>query len=61
MATTYIILLILAVVSFAVSRLLFALVNDPEGPNLLIVTVLALVIFVPLSLAYRRISKKPKR
>lgn len=28
-----------------VSRVIFFLIDDPEGPNLLIVTVLALIIF----------------
>ena len=50
-------LFILLIVSFVVSRLLFYLVDDPEGPNLLIVTVLAMLIFVPLSLIYLKISK----
>lgn len=36
---------LLAVISFLVSRSLFLLVDDPEGPNLLIVTVLALAIY----------------
>lgn len=47
---------ILLILSFAISRLLFVFVNDPEGPNLLIVTVLAILIFVPLSLVYLKIS-----
>jgi hypothetical protein len=58
----YVTLLILAVVSFASSRLLLWLVNpnDPEGTNLLVTTVVALVIFVPLFLAYKQIMKKNK-
>lgn len=56
----YIALLILAAVSFATSRLLFSFIDDPEGPNLLIVTALAIVIFVLLSLVYMLISKKHK-
>ena len=51
-------LLILLFISFALSRFLFTLVDDPEGPNLLIVTVLAVIIFAPSYLAFRIISKK---
>ena len=43
-------LVILAVTAIICSRTLFALFNDPEGPNLLIVTVLTLVVY-GLSLA----------
>ncbi len=50
-------LFILFVVSFAISRFVFFLINDPEGPNLLIVTVLAMIIFVPTSLIYLKTSK----
>lgn len=39
-------LLVLAATSLVCSRTLFALFNDPEGPNLLIVTVLALIVYV---------------
>lgn len=52
---------ILLILSFAISRLLFFFVDDPEGPNLLIVTVLALFIFVPVSLMYLKISRNKKR
>ncbi len=48
---------ILLIISFAVSRFVFFLVNDSEGPNLLIVTVLAMLIFVPLSLIYLKASR----
>lgn len=40
-----VVLIILALASFAVSRLLLALVGDPEGPNLLITSALALILF----------------
>jgi uncharacterized protein (DUF486 family) len=50
-------LFILIIISFSISRFLFFLVNDPEGPNLLIVTVLAMIIFVPVSLIYLKTSK----
>lgn len=50
-------LLILLIISFAISRFVFFLINDPEGPNLLIVTVLAMLIFVPISLIYLKTSK----
>lgn len=38
-------LLILGITAIASSKVLFALFNDPEGPNLLIVTVMALILF----------------
>ena len=43
-------LLVLGVASITLSRIFFLFVNDPEGPNLLVVTGLAAIIFV-LSLA----------
>jgi len=39
-------LLILVVTSFVFSRFLFFLFNDPEGPNLLVVTGMAVIIFL---------------
>lgn len=50
-------LFILLILSFTISRFVFFLINDPEGPNLLIVTVLAMIIFVPKSLIYLKVSK----
>ena len=50
--------LILVIVSFALSGLAFHLINDPEGPNLLIVTVLALVIFLILRIVVKLTVKK---
>jgi hypothetical protein len=38
-------LLLLVITAFACSRTLFFLFHDPEGPNLLIVTVLALLLY----------------
>jgi hypothetical protein len=49
-------LLALGVVSLMLSRLVFFLINDPEGPNLLIVTVLAVVIFFVILFVYRFIT-----
>jgi hypothetical protein len=40
------------VVSVVVSRATFALVDDPEGPNLLIVLVLAAIIYAALTALY---------
>jgi hypothetical protein len=40
--------LIIGIISLICSRLIFALVNDPEGPNLLIVVGLAIVIYLLL-------------
>ena len=39
-------LLILAITAGVCSRIIFALFNDPEGPNLLVVTVMAAVIYL---------------
>jgi hypothetical protein len=50
-------LFILLIISFAISRLVFFLINDPEGPNLLVVSILAMLIFVPISLVYLKTSK----
>lgn len=38
-------LLILGVTALVCSRVLFSLFNDPEGPNLLVVTGMALIIY----------------
>jgi len=46
-------LLVLGIRAFCWSRTLFFLFNDPEGPNLLIVTVLALMLFVASFIAWR--------
>ena len=45
-------LLILFITSVLLSRLVFGAFNDPEGPNLLIVMVLAVILYF-LSLAIR--------
>ena len=46
-------LLILGATALTCSRTLFALFNDPEGPNLLIVTVMALILYALSFTAYR--------
>ena len=58
----YVALLILVAISFATSRLLLWLVNpdDPEGTNLLVTSVVAIIVFVPLWLVYRLALKKHK-
>lgn len=38
-------LIISAITALLTSRAMFAFIDDPEGPNLLIVTVLALIIY----------------
>ncbi len=38
-------LIILVITSLILSRIMFALFNDPEGPNLLIVTVMAAIVY----------------
>lgn len=45
-------LLILGITSVICSRVMFALFNDPEGPNLLIVMVMALVLYALSFAAY---------
>jgi hypothetical protein len=39
-------LLILGIVSIVCSRIIFSFINDPEGPNLLIVLGLAVILYV---------------
>ena len=41
-------LIILAIIALISSRVIFTFVNDPEGPNLLIVLVLAAFIYAVL-------------
>ncbi|MDD5165043.1 MAG: hypothetical protein PHG25_00700 [Candidatus Pacebacteria bacterium] len=48
--------IILAVTSLVFSRATFSLINDPEGPNLLIVTALAAVIYTISWIAYSRLT-----
>ena len=45
-------LLILAITAAACSRIIFAFFHDPEGPNLLVVTVMAAVIYLMSSAVY---------
>jgi hypothetical protein len=45
-------LLVLAVAAFACSRIMFAFFRDPEGPNLLVATAMAAVIFLISSAVY---------
>lgn len=45
-------LIILGVVSLVLSRATFLYINDPEGPNLLVVIVLAAVIYAACVAVY---------
>jgi hypothetical protein len=45
-------LLILGITALALSRVTFSLFNDPEGPNLLIVVGLALILYLLSLTAY---------
>jgi hypothetical protein len=45
-------LLILAITALTCSRSVFALFHDPEGPNILVVTVLAALIYLISAAAY---------
>ena len=49
-------LIILGLTSIVGSRTFFALLNDPEGPNLLIVAVLAVLIYAVSWGIYRLLS-----
>lgn len=46
-------LIILGITALLVSRAMFAFIDDPEGPNLLVVTVVALVIYFPSLMVYK--------
>jgi len=46
-------LLFLGITALASSRTLFFLFHDPEGPNLLIVTVLAMLLYVASFIVWR--------
>ena len=46
-------LLLLVITAFLCSRTLFFFFHDPEGPNLLIVTVLALILYSASFIAWR--------
>jgi hypothetical protein len=46
-------LLLLGITAFVCSRTLFFLFRDPEGPNLLVVTVLAVILYVASFIAWR--------
>jgi hypothetical protein len=53
--------LIIAIISLSLSRVIFTFINDPEGPNLLIVVALATPIFFFLStllIKFKKILKK---
>ncbi len=52
--------LIIFILSLVLSRGIFMLVNDPEGPNLLIVVVLAVIIYA-LALVVYLLSTHAKR
>ena len=53
LASTKTSLLLLLITAFLCSRALFFLFRDPEGPNLLIVTVLALILYSASFIAWR--------
>jgi hypothetical protein len=45
-------LIILAITALMLSRLMFVFFNDPEGPNLLVVTVAAAIVYFLSLIAY---------
>lgn len=46
-------LLLLAITALILSRAMFFFFKDPEGPNLLVVAVMAAIIYAPSLLAYK--------
>ena len=52
-----VILLILAIVALVCSRAVFFLINDPEGPNLLVVIGLAAVLYCVFLTVYFLIKR----
>lgn len=54
----YVILAVFGCVSFGVVRSIFAIVDDPEGPNLFVVTALAVVVFAVMYAVYRLVNHK---
>ena len=54
-------LLILGVTAFVFSRTLFALFNDSEGPNPVVITVAAAAVFFPSLAAYLANLSKVKK
>jgi hypothetical protein len=53
LASTKTSLLLLVITALVCSRTLFFFFHDPEGPNLLIVTVLALILYSASFIAWR--------
>ena len=53
LASTKTSLLLLVITAFVCSWTLFFLFHDPEGPNLLIVTVLALILYTASFIAWK--------
>jgi hypothetical protein len=49
-------LVVLGVTALVLSRLMFWLFNDPEGPNLLVVTVFAAIVYL-LSFAVYKLNR----
>lgn len=45
-------LIILGITSVLLSRAIFFFIDDPEGPNLLVVFAMAAIVFVPSLIAY---------
>lgn len=54
-------LIILAITAIVCSKIFFLSVNDPEGPNLLITTVMAGIIYLASLISYKINSTTNKR
>ncbi len=50
-------LIILAITSIVFSRVMFTLFDDPEGPNLLVVMVMATIVYLLSLITYKRIPE----
>lgn len=49
--------IILGITSIVLSRTMLVSLNDPEGPNLLIVMVMAAIVFAPSWFVYSRLKQ----
>lgn len=52
-------LVILGIVSIVCSRIIFLFINDPEGPNLLVVIGLAVILYFVFLAIYMLFNRRP--
>lgn len=60
-AVKWLVRLVLLLASLITSRLVFAVIGDPEGPNVVVVCSLALVLFAASTLLHRLVVKRAGR